>query len=50
MTGGVSTVFPYTNFVAMVTLHSGSAAKAIEDKLPICHMLALLPYVLISDL
>ncbi len=31
----------FTNFVAMVTLHSGTPAKAVEDKLPICHMLAL---------
>lgn len=46
---GSWTVSPNTNFVAMVILHSGSRAKAIEDKLPICHMLALLPYVLISD-
>ena len=37
------------NFVAMVTFQPGSTAPAIEDKLPICHMLALLPYVLISD-
>ena len=44
------TVSPNTYFVAMVTLHSGTTAKAIEDKLPICHMLALLPYVLISDI
>lgn len=34
----------------MVTVLSGSTTKAIEDKLPICHMLALLPYVLISDI
>lgn len=44
-----ATAFPNTYFVAMVTPHSGTTAKAIEDKLPICHMLALLPYVLISD-
>lgn len=43
------TVSPNTYFVAMATLHSGTTAKAIEDKLPICHMLPRLPYVLISD-
>lgn len=45
------TTFPNCNFVAMVTLHFGSTAKAIEDKLncPFTTCWLFFPYVLISD-
>lgn len=35
------------NLVAIVTLLSGSIARAIKDELPICQMFVPLPYVLI---
>lgn len=42
------TISPNSYFVTMATLHSYSTATAIEDELPIRHMLALLPYALVS--